>query len=526
MTTNTNQAPIDQSRKNEDEQRARAEVARQSIDQLTQQVIEARMVDKHIQLKVDATQSALDEVKKKTEASRKAEAEAREATNNVQKAEADLKAVAAKLDVETRDAETTASQKKQQAAEAPSDMALQQAATEAENIAQAKRTSANTAKTAAEKPETDQNVADLRQKEQALLTASSKARNEETTALATLEKARREEEFFRSKLKSSGRWEAFLSKFSPLITQESLIGATLLVLGGIGIGIIGYAIFFTDFLVRVKDVNVARGLITFLVALSAVIIAMIVTLYAVVSTDKELLEKKFGFGKEIFTAFVGILGTIIGFYFATDHSGDSRTEPPPPFLSFDLSETHPGDEVKFTTLMYTGKPPFDWIISSMPQGITGHGSDPDGYIEAQVPIPADLSVDEYDIKLTVTDSEKNTIAEPVGKLKVIGTPTVAPPGSSTPVSELSVEPSEVKAGEPFTVKSKVPSDAGTDYEISLDPPVMITNNKDNVTTAGPIEKRVVIPADTTAGDYTVKLRVTDSMGKTLLETGKLKVIPQ
>jgi uncharacterized membrane protein len=176
--------------------------------------------------------------------------------------------------------------------------------------------------------------------------------------------------------------------------------------------------------------------------------------------------------------------------------------------------------------MYTGKPPFDWIISSMPQGITGHGSDPDGYIEAQVPIPADLSVDEYDIKLTVTDSEKNTIAEPVGKLKVIGTPTVAPPGSSTPVSELSVEPSEVKAGEPFTVKSKVPSDAGTDYEISLDPPVMITNNKDNVTTAGPIEKRVVIPADTTAGDYTVKLRVTDSMGKTLLETGKLKVIPQ
>jgi hypothetical protein len=57
MTTNTNQAPIDQSRKNEDEQRARAEVARQSIDQLTQQVIEARMVDKHIQLKVDLEKS-------------------------------------------------------------------------------------------------------------------------------------------------------------------------------------------------------------------------------------------------------------------------------------------------------------------------------------------------------------------------------------------------------------------------------------------------------------------------------------
>lgn len=361
MTTDINQTPIEQLRKGEEEERARAEAARQGVYQITQQVEEARTVDDHIQLKANATKSALNEVKKKTEAARRAEVDARGATNNVQKAETDLKAVAVKLDVEARDAETTAAQKKQEAQEAPDDQALQQAAIEAEKTAQAKRALAITANASAEKPETDQKIAGLRQTEQALLSASSKARDEEAAAFAALEKARHEEEIFRSKLHSAstGRWQAFWSKVSPLITPESLIGASLLILGMFGIGIIAYAIFFGDFLIRVKDVNVARGLITFLVALSAVIIAIIVTLYAIVSTDKELLEKKFGFGKEIFTAFVGILGTIIGFYFASDHSGDgdSRIEPPTPFLSFDLSKAHPGDKVKFTTLIYKGKPP-------------------------------------------------------------------------------------------------------------------------------------------------------------------------
>lgn len=392
----------EQTRKSEDEQRARAEVARQGIDQSAQQALEARLLDAHIRLKADATQTALEEVRRKTDAARKAEDKTREAINNVDKAEADLKAKAAKLEADARDAETMAQQKKQQAQEASADQALQQAAIEAEKTAQEKRASADTAKATAERPETDQNVADLRKAEQNALAAASKARGEETAALAAWERARREEDLFRSKLQpaASGRWQAFWSRVSPLITPENVIGASLLLLGTFGIGIIAYAIFFGDFLVRVKDVDVARGLITFLVALSAVIIAMIVTLFAIVSTDKDLLEKKFGFGKEIFTAFVGILGTIIGFYFATDRSGP---EPPTPFLSFDSSEAHSGDKVKFTSLVYTGKAPFDWEISSEPEGIARSGFDADRYIEAQLPIPAGLS-GEYTIKLTVTDS--------------------------------------------------------------------------------------------------------------------------
>ena len=531
MTTNTNQAPIDQSRKSEDEQRARAEVARQGIDQLEHQTIETRMLDSHIQLKANASQSALNEVKKKTEAARKAEVEAREATNNVQKAEADLKAAAVKLDVEARDAETMATQKKQQAQEAPADQALQQAAIEAEKIAQAKRALAVTANASAEKPETDQNVADLRQKEQDLLAASRKARDEETAALTTLEKTRREEELFRSRLPSapSGFGQAFWSKISPLITPESVTGATLLFFGGVSMLVVAYGIFVSDFIIRLQEANAARGLITSLVALSAIVIAMILTLYAIVSTDKELMEKKFGFGKEIFTALVGILGTIIGFYFASDHGGDSRAEPPPPFLSFDLSKApHPGENVKFTTLMYTCKPPFHWVISSKPEGIMGVGDDPDGYIEAQLPIPVELPEQEYAIRLTVTDSGGNKVAEPESKLIVIGNKSSIDSSSGGSISrpELSVDPDEVKAGGTFTLKSKGISVEDAFYEVIFDPEVMpkITGE---VTTAGQIERMVEIPAITSPGDYTVKLRVTDTKGKTLLEAErKLKVIPQ
>lgn len=65
------------------------------------------------------------------------------------------------------------------------------------------------------------------------------------------------------------------------------------------------------------------------------------------------------------------------------------------------------------------------MISSLPEGFTGNGSDPDGYIEAQIPVPPELPVDEYDIMLTVTDSGGNKIAQPVAKMKVIGTPADA-----------------------------------------------------------------------------------------------------
>lgn len=85
-----------------------------------------------------------------------------------------------------------------------------------------------------------------------------------------------------------------------------------MIIGGIGYGLFGTSI-------KVGEENVARGLITFLVSITAVAIAIILTLAATVSRADEL-EKRISLGKEMLTALIGVLGTIVGFYFGKSSS--------------------------------------------------------------------------------------------------------------------------------------------------------------------------------------------------------------
>lgn len=60
------------------------------------------------------------------------------------------------------------------------------------------------------------------------------------------------------------------------------------------------------------DMDTARGLITFVITLGTVAIAMMLALTAVVTRD---FDKRITIGKEILTILVGVLGTIVGFYY-------------------------------------------------------------------------------------------------------------------------------------------------------------------------------------------------------------------
>jgi hypothetical protein len=64
------------------------------------------------------------------------------------------------------------------------------------------------------------------------------------------------------------------------------------------------------------DAGVARGLITFLVAVVTIAIALILTLSAVSNNSNDFKER-FALGKEVLTVLIGVLGTIIGFYFGS-----------------------------------------------------------------------------------------------------------------------------------------------------------------------------------------------------------------
>jgi hypothetical protein len=71
------------------------------------------------------------------------------------------------------------------------------------------------------------------------------------------------------------------------------------------------------FLKNLAQTEVARGLITFLIAIATVGIAIILTVSTLVLPAGEDGDKRFDRGKQVLTALIGVLGTIVGFYFAS-----------------------------------------------------------------------------------------------------------------------------------------------------------------------------------------------------------------
>lgn len=65
-----------------------------------------------------------------------------------------------------------------------------------------------------------------------------------------------------------------------------------------------------------NSTEAARSLITYLVAVITIVIALILTLMAFFSTLPDLKER-FALGKEVLTILIGVLGTIVGFYYGS-----------------------------------------------------------------------------------------------------------------------------------------------------------------------------------------------------------------
>ncbi|MBV9241447.1 MAG: hypothetical protein JO314_05510 [Acidobacteria bacterium] len=88
--------------------------------------------------------------------------------------------------------------------------------------------------------------------------------------------------------------------------------------GGIGTTITGLGQWFD----HAGEVNFARGLITFLIVAATITIALLLVSFGLYSRtdekDTEFWKLKFSLSKDVLTAFMGILGTIMGFYYAED----------------------------------------------------------------------------------------------------------------------------------------------------------------------------------------------------------------
>ena len=128
---------------------------------------------------------------------------------------------------------------------------------------------------------------------------------------------------------------------------QTLLPATF---GILGVGLLGIIVWgITDrteggFLAQLADEQTARGLITFLIAITTVGIAVILAISTIVLKESPENEKRFDRGKQVLTILIGVLGTIVGFYFgaAQDVETPSRNAGQAQTLTITTNELPPG----------------------------------------------------------------------------------------------------------------------------------------------------------------------------------------
>lgn len=201
-----------------------------------------------------------------------------------------------------------------------------------------------------------------------VITQSDAAESSKTTLLETLDQLWAAYEETNTGLRENGQ--------GPTGCMDRVIGAlvsnpmgtviaaiSILIVVIISISLFGE----NEFLRNLSNVEFARGLITFLFAIGTIGIALIIT-FSVFASERSLDESKERFyrGKEILTIFIGILGTIVGFYFgsptdaAKQISGIELSE-------FRVSESRPlmGNPLSLCVLASGGNPPYKYILTLM-----------------------------------------------------------------------------------------------------------------------------------------------------------------
>jgi len=151
-----------------------------------------------------------------------------------------------------------------------------------------------------------------------------------------------------------------LSKLSSLVPMAGIIIIAGLIL------LVVYKAFFgeNEFLNILSSIEFTRGLITFLFALGTIGIALIITI-SVFTSQRPLNESKERFyrGKEILTLLIGILGTIVGFYFGSPTDSEKQIEPIE-LSELVMSTSQPviGEPFTITTLVKGGVPPYTYTM--------------------------------------------------------------------------------------------------------------------------------------------------------------------
>ena len=162
---------------------------------------------------------------------------------------------------------------------------------------------------------------------------------------------------------------------------------------------------------KLMNLESARGVITYFVAVTTIAMAAMLMLAAIMTGGKDL-DKRFALGKEILTLLIGVLGTIIGFYYGSTIK--STNETPSGIAVRDLraipDTSAIGTPFSVSATITGGSSPYVYSLTVKPTGTIEpilNKSSSDGHINEDISFLKSAKPGSATILLNGTD-EKNT----------------------------------------------------------------------------------------------------------------------
>ncbi len=202
--------------------------------------------------------------------------------------------------------------------------------------------------------------------------------------------------------------------FSAMGMAKSGSDLQYLIFGGMAflvLGLLVAGVMTGGLLEFLSSVPGARGLITFLIAIGTIAIAVILTLASIImeADNEEILKERLSKGKEILTVLVGVLGTIVGFYFASNTDGSGGGKITVAIVSAPKSVA-PGDAFSVLAMTTGGELPYDpAAILTVGDGVTGKASaNEQGVITAELKVAEGVKPGAIPLVLGIRDKSGKT----------------------------------------------------------------------------------------------------------------------
>ena len=140
-------------------------------------------------------------------------------------------------------------------------------------------------------------------------------------------------------------------------------GRILLTGGAIAFAVaVAIGLWTTNFYPSLAKIDQARGLITFLFTFAAMTVIMVIAIGIFWLDNTQEVKERYASAKDLLTIVIGVLGTIIGFYFGSASS--ERSQMPAPLAISDFTVAQPlNNKIRIAGTITGGMAPYQYSVT-------------------------------------------------------------------------------------------------------------------------------------------------------------------